>query len=323
MASSSSSSSRRFNGAFVHLFTNDSYLPGLLVLHQSHLDVKSRYPFVVMVTDAVSQQARDLMTQLQMVLRSVEPLHPLETCHLDQTDVRFNDTWTKLRAFELYEYERVVLRDIDMLLQHNVDDLLESELPEDWIAASHVCACNPRRFPHYPDDWVPENCAYSALSYPSCLTSATPIHPSSPRPYGLLNSGVVVLTPSPENASNVSDFFHNSSSLISTFKFPDQDFLAELFRDRWQPLPWVHNALKSLRLIHPEIWRDDDARCIHYIMAEKPWLVARPPSDDDDLENELSRWWWAAFDKLESEYQHEPWWSLVDANVIGTAGARF
>lgn len=82
------------------------------------------------------------------------------------------------RAFELFEYEasassnshatrsshpnlytqRVVLRDIDMLLLHNVDDLLELDLPSDFIAASHACACNPRRFPHYPPDWCGNDC---------------------------------------------------------------------------------------------------------------------------------------------------------------------
>lgn len=49
--------------------------------------------------------------------------------------------------------QRVVLRDIDMLLLQNMDDLFELNLPPDFIAATHVCACNPRRFPHYPQDW--------------------------------------------------------------------------------------------------------------------------------------------------------------------------
>lgn len=57
--------------------------------------------------------------------------------------------------------QRVVLRDIDMLLLQNVDDLLEFDLPEDYIAATHVCACNPRRFPHYPHDW----CGYTLVPH--------------------------------------------------------------------------------------------------------------------------------------------------------------
>lgn len=246
----------------------------------------------------------------------------------------------------------------------------------------------------------PENCPYTPLSYPSCLSHATPITSSSPRPHNLLNGGVVVLTPSRQNARKVIRFL-NTSPLIPTFKFPDQDFLSELFRGRWHPLPWVYNALKSLRCVHPSIWRDEDARCVHYIMAEKPWIAPRPmeadpiiappsPSgsstasiastddissidsdtnstpatspatsqldvrlrsehfdevkssntDCDDLddcsslgalgpswmgesEEELLRWWWGAFDRLEIYAGQTSWWPLVEANVIGRPGARF
>lgn len=43
--------------------------------------------------------------------------------------------------------------DADMIVLRNMDHLLEMELEKDWIAAAHVCACNPRGLPHYPDDW--------------------------------------------------------------------------------------------------------------------------------------------------------------------------
>lgn len=118
------------NGAFAHLLTNASYLAGLLVLHQSHLEVGSQYPFVVMVTPFVRQEVRDILTDVGIIVREVEPLTPSIKVDLDTCDVRFSDTWTKLRsvsnfnflsplplatllkrllivdrAFELYEYE--------------------------------------------------------------------------------------------------------------------------------------------------------------------------------------------------------------------------
>lgn len=49
--------------------------------------------------------------------------------------------------------QRVVLLDADMLVKRNMDELMELELPEHSIAAVHVCACNPFKLPHYPDDW--------------------------------------------------------------------------------------------------------------------------------------------------------------------------
>ena len=31
--------------------------------------------------------------------------------------------------------------------------LMDLDLPPDWIAGVHACACNPMQLPHYPEDW--------------------------------------------------------------------------------------------------------------------------------------------------------------------------
>jgi hypothetical protein len=40
-----------------------------------------------------------------------------------------------------------------MVVMKNMDELMDIDIPNDWIAATHVCACNPRKFAHYPADW--------------------------------------------------------------------------------------------------------------------------------------------------------------------------
>jgi hypothetical protein len=49
--------------------------------------------------------------------------------------------------------QRVVMMDSDMIVMRNMDELMELELPSDWISAAHACACNPRKLAHYPADW--------------------------------------------------------------------------------------------------------------------------------------------------------------------------
>ncbi|KAF9945179.1 hypothetical protein BGZ72_001588, partial [Mortierella alpina] len=92
-------------------------------------------------------------------------------------------TWAKLGAWGLFQYRRLVLLDCDMLVRINMDQLLNDraaagstqlgikngsddhenerklqlghndaylDLPDDWIAASHACTCNPMRNVRYP-----------------------------------------------------------------------------------------------------------------------------------------------------------------------------
>lgn len=55
--------------------------------------------------------------------------------------------------------------------------------------------------------------------------------------------------------------------------FADQSLLSSLYWNRWVPLPYVYNALKTLRWegVHREIWRDEEVKNVHYILAPKPW----------------------------------------------------
>lgn len=86
------------SAAYVTLLTRTSYLPGTLVLHKSLVDVGSKYPLVVMVTPAVTAEARAILTGRGITLADVESLVPSEGSHtLADHDARFQDTWTKLR----------------------------------------------------------------------------------------------------------------------------------------------------------------------------------------------------------------------------------
>ncbi|KAJ7492501.1 nucleotide-diphospho-sugar transferase [Mycena latifolia] len=295
--------------AYVTLLTKVSYLAGALVLDAGLKDTESKYPLVVMVTPEVPQEARDVLIKRGIPLRDIRSLQPGEGVHsLADSDARLRDTWTKLRVFELEEFDRAVLLDADMLVKENIDDLMEMELPPGGIAAAHACACNPRKIPHYPADWIPENCAFTAVPSPT----APPTTPAEqPRPYGLLNSGTVVLEPSLELAKGLYHFL-DTDERVPTFRFPDQDLLSAYFQGKWTALPWYYNALKTLRTIHAPLWDDNVARVVHYILADKPWQTRE--SKEYAVVNS---WWWAQFDKLSEKLRTEDadGWKLVSTTV--------
>ncbi|KAJ3890285.1 nucleotide-diphospho-sugar transferase [Lentinula edodes] len=298
--------------AFVTLLTRISYLPGVLVLDYGLKSTGSKYPLVVMVTPTLEEDARDVLTQCGIEMYSINSLVPDSSRHtVADHDARFKDTWTKLRAFGLEGFERVVLLDADMLIKRNMDELLQMPLAQDEIAAAHVCACNPMKLVHYPADWVPANCAHTAVENPLGLPPAWT--PTSPRPYGQLNSGTVVLNPSPALGEAIVHFLNTEN--LETFAFPDQDLLTSFFKGKWKPLPWYYNALKTLRVIHPQLWRDDEIRCLHYILKDKPWEARTPvvPGPFD----EVHEWWWNDFDRMASgldSQRRNKIFSLVDTS---------
>ena len=78
-----------------------------MVLHASLLKHKTQYPLVVLATKELPQNARDVLRSRGIGVRDIEFLEPVKELKttLDSHDHRFADTWTKLRVFELEEYD--------------------------------------------------------------------------------------------------------------------------------------------------------------------------------------------------------------------------
>ncbi|GAA5976202.1 hypothetical protein JCM11641_001081 [Rhodosporidiobolus odoratus] len=298
--------------AFVTLLTNAVYLPGLLLLDDTLKRVGTKYPLVVLTTPSFPEEHLALLEALGIQTKRIELLEPKGEIQLIAE--RFRDTWSKLQAFALDEYERVVLLDCDMTVFDNIDCLLDDDklLPsKDWIAASHSCTCNPLNEDWYEPDCCPANCPYT---YAFSHNGAPP--PSSTfntkRTYTLLNSGLVVLSPSTNLYDGIVEYLHTSPT-VATMALPDQDLLGEVFLGKWEPLRWRFNAIKTFRWVHPELWFDkagkegrerqqeDGIAVLHYIV-EKPWLQL---VDADNREAESHRWWWADWDHMLGRWQQD------------------
>ncbi len=142
------------------LITNTDYLTGFLTLDYSLKRVGSKYPLVALYTDSFPAEGLAALDARQIPKRAVPYLLP--TVHKDYSnDIRFYDCWSKLTPFSLVEYDRVVQLDSDMLVVRNMDELMDLELDDPELeghgsqvfAASHACVCNPLKKPHYPKDW--------------------------------------------------------------------------------------------------------------------------------------------------------------------------
>ena len=123
--------------------------------------------------------------------------------------------------------------------------------------------------------------------------------PSSPRPFGQLNSGVVILRPSKEDFARLLDILVNNPDEVRTWTFADQDLITAAFQGKWKALPWYYNALRPLEYIHPQVWDDDEIRCLHYILFDKPWHSRL--MTQDKVFGRTTQWWWNAWDSMVNE----------------------
>ena len=266
--------------AWATLLTQPSYLVGVRTLRASLEASGSAYPLVVMVTDAIDARSRQQLLDDGCLLHEVEPVRPTSDLRDSYANARFAEVWTKLAAWRLTEFERVVVLDADMLVTQNMDELFSLELAPGTIAACHACRCNPNQIASYPASWTPRGCFYT-----HCRGLE---HTSAPEVVDdYLNGGLLVVSPDEAVFTDMTARLARVDDL-SRYPFAEQDFLNEYYYQRWQPLPYIYNALKTLPFQHPALWDASAVKNIHYII-DKPWNTAPDPDDRYYAVNKL--WW--------------------------------
>jgi lipopolysaccharide biosynthesis glycosyltransferase len=123
----------------------------------------------------------------------------------------------------------------------------------------------------------------------------------SPNNHHLLNSGTVILHPSQEEYDTLINAM-NTHPDVPKMLFFDQDLLAIVYRNKWNPLPYTYNALKTLRFCHSDLWKDEDIKILHFIL-NKPWTSRRYADDPAESTHKM---WWDAFSEIEKEWTESP-----------------
>ena len=130
---------------------------------------------------------------------------------------------------------------------------------------------------------VPENCAFTTQH---SSPNDAQVHGAPPTAgLGMPNGGIQVVNPS-QTLYNLILERMTTGSAVENYEFADQSLLSDLFGGRWVAIPYIYNALKTLRSAHSPIWRDDEIKNIHYILSPKPW-DERPGEESQ----ETHKWW--------------------------------
>ena len=126
-----------FNAAYVTLLSSSQYTAGALTLWHTLRQVGSRYPLVVMHPPWLPKRDLDILRNVGIILRVVEPLQPpVHKWRARPEDARFADTWIKLRVFELVEFS---VRHAKPIFIPRAHLLFAHSLPPVWRLALTIC----------------------------------------------------------------------------------------------------------------------------------------------------------------------------------------
>jgi glycogenin glucosyltransferase len=106
------------------LCNGDGYAPGVEALGRSLTASGTHEPMVLMATADVTQPTRDKLAAQGWQIHDIAPIEN-PTAREDLLFPRFAGTFVKLRAWELTEFDRVVLLDADTIVLRNVDELFD------------------------------------------------------------------------------------------------------------------------------------------------------------------------------------------------------
>jgi hypothetical protein len=211
----------------------DAYAPGVEVLGRSLRATGTTEPMVLLVTPDVPRDARTRLARVGFELREIAVIkNPSRSKEL--LFPRFDKVFTKLRAWELDEFDKVVLLDADMVVRKNLDSLFER--PE--LAAA-------------PDFLRPDNFNSGLMV----------LEPSRDKLRGMLDA-----------LSESSSYDGGDQGFLNTYFGDWYGGRAERRLPTWYNLPsFIYQFMHAHPSLRAEVERE--ARVIHYTV-QKPWRSA-------------------------------------------------
>ena len=117
--------------SYVTLLTNDSYVYGVVLLVESMKKVNTKYPLHVLIIDEVSAANREILDQLGVSYEVVDVIPTPEAIYEHNMAINPNtastwiNCWTKLRIFDLEQFDKIVFLDADIMIMKNLDHLFD------------------------------------------------------------------------------------------------------------------------------------------------------------------------------------------------------
>lgn len=275
--------------AFVSYLGTDNFLPGILALNASLKKYNKKYGLLVLITDGVSDGCIPTLETHQIKYKLIRDIQNPNA--LDKDDRNFKCMYTKLRIFELYEYDRIVYIDSDMLVCKNIEELFDRPHLSAVIAGGL-----------YPgnESWKELNAGLLVI-YPDKVTT------------GKLYSSINTIHSGDGSDQGFLHAYYNDWPASENLHLPHKFNVPAGYLDEYCRQHGYKFSYKTGTL-------DTDISIIHYWGREKPWdipVTRRKRKSFAKYDQSLALWW-DVFGEISGQGTRQPdavWkWSK---NVIG------
>lgn len=230
----------KLNNSFLTALSTDSYLDGVLTLHESLKATHSKYPFIVMIPEGLADNTTRSLEKSNIRYIKVKNDIKVDDKMNTESVIHWSNTFFKLKIVTLTEFDKIVYLDCDMIVLQNIDELFD--LP----AMTAVAA--GRNFPGN-EDW------------------------------DRLNSGLMVILPekglSDQLISNIDKTIEERTKL--GYGVGDQDVFNTYYAD-WRTNETLHLS-EQYNMFYEYIdhylkqgtMKYKDIKVVHFIGSLKPW----------------------------------------------------
>ncbi len=110
--------------AYVTLLSTESYLPGVLALHESLKRTGTPYPFATAVSAHIAAEIDPVLERAGIIVRRI-PESTAIPKEMIENNGHWGHTFDKVHLFGLAEFEKLVYVDSDMVVLDNMDELFD------------------------------------------------------------------------------------------------------------------------------------------------------------------------------------------------------
>src|SRR3954451_23131301 len=196
-----------------------------------------RHRLLVLLTPAVGADTRRRITRLDNCRTAdIDATLPPSVKTINYAFPHLIDSWIKLAMWNFEEYTRLVWLDADRFVLRNMDELFDTPIAANTIAAASQCLCNALRFKNFPSYFQVAHCPLRG----------------GPQRMRRFNGGLLVAAPSTAMYEELMRTLDERD--VNQMHSAEQDLLNEHFAHDWHAVDYVYNATKGISRAHPELW---------------------------------------------------------------------